>query len=117
MKKYSVKQIVKMEERHEKLVDKDSADYSAFMGTLSTCVFAMATIMASYATKDATAIETAIANFSALGFGIAGAGMFMDMITAHFRKGKLEKKLSEIYSQYGEDFANDVYDEKRRSAK
>lgn len=112
MKKYSVKQVVKMEKRYEKLKDKDSAEYASFMGTLSTCAFGMGVILASFVTKDASAVQNAMANLSAIGFAVAGSGMFMDMVTAHFRKGRLENKLSEIYAQNNDSFEYEVYAER-----
>lgn len=107
MKKYTIKEVVKLENRYDNLKDKSTSDYCTFMGTLSACALGFATIQASYFETHPvfSAITTA-------GFAVAGGAMFTDMITANARKARLENKLKTIYEVMGKDFECAVWDEK-----
>lgn len=103
MKKYTIKEVIKKENQLEVLRDKSSAEGCALLGSLSTFCFGTAAILYSYITKDSSALTNSIAIATSAGFSLGGIALFADMMTAQFRKGKLEDKLGEIYEQSGID--------------
>lgn len=108
MKKYTIKKVKRMEDRYSWLAYNDDADYKTLMGTLSTFAFGMGLVMLSCVTEDSSQAETILAKACAAGCGLGGVGMFIDMITVHLRKVKLNDKLCDIYEKQGEEFRHAV---------
>jgi len=112
MKKYTVKEVVNLEKRYDKLKEKSSSDYCTFAGTLSTIMLGMAAIDASYFETNPL-----LATISASIFALGGGTMFIDMLSATARKAHLEHKIEEIYQIMGKEFKNDVWLEKRNNTR
>lgn len=108
MKKYTVKKVVKLENRYDNLKVKSTADYCTFAGTLSTIMLGWSAIYSSYF-ETYPLIATIAASISALG----GGTMFIDMITATARKAHLEHQLEDIYKIMGPKFESEVQQEKQ----
>ena len=112
MKRYTVKEVINLENRYDKLKEKSSSNYCTFAGTLSTIMLGMSAINASYFETNPL-----LATISAGIFALGGGTMFIDMITANARKANLEHKLEEIYQIMGKEFENNVLLEKRNNTR
>ena len=107
MKRYTVKQVIKMEERHKYLYQVDrSGDAEFYFMPLAL----LSAIGASYvlgAAESAQLIPLILGSASTI-FGVGGLA---HLFSAGFRSDLLYDKLNNIYDVMGEDFKKQVEEE------
>lgn len=110
MKKYTVKEVIKLEDRYEKLKEKSKYDNHVYACDFSQWLLGgagigMVAAVGKMAPLDLTILVTSL-------FAIGSGAIYLDSLTASARKAGLEHKLEEIYRMMGPEFEEAVALEK-----
>ena len=107
MKRYTVKQVIKMEERQLKLHKIDNTGEAEFYFMPLALLTTMGASYLLGASESAQLIPLILGSAST----IFGVGSLAHLFSAGFRSDLLYDKLNKIYDVMGEDFKNQVEEE------